>query len=105
MADLTCNIESTLHDARPYYPRRRGHLNSLANIRFRSESSRERHFCNDGYTSGELDVVVDNFDYVALRDTLWAAKNVMVDNYGYGKLIDDLFSAHTLTNLAAVSQA
>lgn len=79
MADLTCNIESTLHDARLYYPRRRGHLNSLANIRFRSESSRERHFCNDGYTAGELDVVVDNFDYVALRDTLWAAKNVMVD--------------------------
>ena len=79
LADLTCNIESTLHDARLYYPRRRGHLNSLANIRFRSESSRERHFCNDGYTAGELDVVVDNWDYVALRDTLWAAKNVMVD--------------------------
>ena len=79
MADLTCNIESTLHDARSYYPRRRGHLNSLANIRFRSESLEKRHFCNDGYTSGKLDVVVNNLDYVALRDTLWTAKNVMVD--------------------------
>ena len=79
LVDLSCDMESTMFDKRSVYPKRKGIPNRIASVKFSSDEFwNARHFCNDAYVEGELDVIASKFDFEALRDSLWAAKDVLL---------------------------
>ena len=68
-----------MFDKRSVYPKRKGIPNRIASVKFFSDEYwNARHFCNDAYVDGELDVIASKFDFEALRDSLWAARDVLL---------------------------
>ena len=81
IVDLSCDIESTMRDSRPAYTKRRGKPSKLGMIQFSTkEFQSTRHFCNDEYSDGNLDVLISDVNFESVRDTLWATKNALIDH-------------------------